>query len=277
MSFTLRWVGATEQELDRVAETRMRCYAHAGRDIDRYKEGIRADPRSTPGDFLLAEQDGIAVGTATALSLTLWMRGAAVPCQGVAYVGTIKTHRRGSTSKSAGAGIATRVMHETLRIARERGEVLSTLMPFRASFYERFGYGLVERRCDWTVPLSVLPAGLFEGVHFYQPADLPELRLCRQRMAERGQCDMERSAAFWDRLLQRLRGWLFCRGPSQRRWPRSRLGLLSACVRKWKGSAQGRRDWLRRHPDPAASAAFPGQPARPVCRRRPDAAGRPAA
>ncbi len=201
MTFTLRWVGASEQELDRVAETRMRCYAHAARELDRFKEGIRADPRGAAGDFLLAEQDGVAVGTATALPLTMWMRGAALPCQGVAYVGTIKTHRRGSSSRSA--GVATRVMHETLRIARERGQVLSALMPFRASFYEHFGYGLVERRCDWSVPLAVLPTGAFEGVHFYEPADLPELRLCRQRMAERGQCDIERSAVMWDFFLKR--------------------------------------------------------------------------
>jgi predicted acetyltransferase len=211
MSFTLRWVGASDQELDLVAETRMRCYAHAAKDLDRYKEGIRADPRGVAGDFLIAEQDGVAVGTATAHSLTMWMRGAALGCQGVAYVGTIKTHRRGSSSRSAGevlssskgAGIATRLMHETLRLARERGEVLSALMPFRASFYEHFGYGLVERRCDWAVPLAVLPAGAFEGVHFYEPADLPELRLCRQRMAERGQCDVERSAAVWDWTIKK--------------------------------------------------------------------------
>jgi predicted acetyltransferase len=201
MSFALRWVGAGEQELDRIAQTRMRCYAHAAKDIDRYRDGVRADPRAAAGDFLLAEHDGVAVGTATSLSLTMWMRGAAFPCQGVAYVGTIKTHRRGSSSRSA--GVATRVMHETLRIARERGEVLSALMPFRASFYEHFGFGLVERRCDWTVPLSVLPAGAFEGVHFFEPADLPELRLCRQRMAQRGQCDVERSASMWDWALKK--------------------------------------------------------------------------
>jgi len=207
MAFTLRWLGTSEQELDRVAETRMRCYAHAARDLERYKEGIRADPRGVAGDFLLAEQDGIAVGTATAHSFTMWMRGAALPCQGVAYVGTIKTHRRGSASRSA--GVATRVMHETLRLARERGQVLSALMPFRASYYEHFGYGLVERRCDWTVPLSVLPAGAFEGVRFYEPADLPELRLCRQRMAERGQCDVERSASMWDWTIKRSEDGFF--------------------------------------------------------------------
>ena len=202
MSITLRWLGSSEEELDRVATTRMRCYAHAARDIERFREGIRADPRARGGDFLLAEESGVGVGTCTSMPLTMWMRGAALPCQGVAYVGTIKTHRRGS-SRASGAGIATRLMHETLRVARERGQVLSALMPFRASFYEHFGYGLVERRADWTLPLSVLPSGAFDGVRFFEPADLPDLRRCRQRVAERGQCDVERSPAMWDLFISK--------------------------------------------------------------------------
>jgi predicted acetyltransferase len=88
-------------------------------------------------------------------------------------------------------------MRETLRIARERGQVISALMPFRASFYEHFGYGLVERRNEWTVPLSVLPHGDADGMRVFDPADLPELMKCRQRAVERGQCDIERHEAGW--------------------------------------------------------------------------------
>src|SRR6185503_13598429 len=104
------------------------------------------------GDYLLADRDGEAVGTTTALSMTIWVRGAALPCQGVAYVGTIKTHRRGGANGEK--GVATQLMFETLRRARERREVVSALMPFRASFYEHFGYGLIERRHEWLVPLT---------------------------------------------------------------------------------------------------------------------------
>lgn len=177
----------------------MRCYAHAGREIEKYKLQIRENPATRPGDFLIAEQDGEAVGTATSLSMTMWVRGAPVACQGVASVGTIKTHRR----RNAGAqGVATQIMWETLRRAREREQVVSALMPFRASFYEHFGYGLVERRCEWTTPLSILPAGSFEGIRFYRDADLPELMHFRQRTVEHGQCDIERPEEVWKYWLK---------------------------------------------------------------------------
>ena len=142
MSLKLRWVGAEDR--DRVAETRMLCYAPARRELSEYVQRLRDDPRTGPGDWLLAEDDGgQAVGTATGIPMTMWVRGSPVPCQGVAHVGTIKTFRRKS-----GAGVATAVMNETLRMARERGFVVSALMPFRGTFYEHFGYGFVERAGD---------------------------------------------------------------------------------------------------------------------------------
>lgn len=198
MPLQLAWVG--QEDLDRVALTRMQCYAHASRDIERFREGIRADVRAKPGDYLLAERDGITVGTTTALSMTMWVRGGAVPCQGVAWVGTVKTHRRRAEGED---GVATRLMRETVRMARERGQAVSALMPFRASFYEHFGYGLVERRNDWTLPLEVLPKGPADGLRFFRQDDLPELARFRQRAVERGQCDIERSPYVWEFLLQR--------------------------------------------------------------------------
>jgi predicted acetyltransferase len=199
MSLTMRWVG--EAEYDRVAEARMLCYAPARRELEGYRQRLRADPRVGPRDCLLAERGGRAVGTATSLSLRTWVRGGAVPCQGVASVGTVPTHRRAGAS-SGEAGVATQVMREVLNQARERGDVVSALMPFRGSFYEHFGYGIIERRLDWTVPLGILPAGSSEGIRYFEPGDLPALVACRQRVAERGQCDIERSPALWQRYVE---------------------------------------------------------------------------
>jgi len=205
MAMELRWVG--EDELDRVGETRTRCYAHGSKDLEGYKQGVRADVRGKPGDFLLAVRNGEAVGTATSLSMTMWVRGGAVTCQGVAWVGTVKTHRRRVSGED---GVATQVMRETLRKARERGQVISALMPFRASFYEHFGYGLVEQRNEWTLPLAVLPHGPFEGIRFYDPRDLSELVAFHQRVIEQGQCDIERSHEAWAATIARAEsGFLF--------------------------------------------------------------------
>src|SRR5438034_1356531 len=122
MSIKLRWVGA--DEADRVAETRFLCYGNAERDRARYRERLLNDSRGKPGDYVLAEVDGRAVGTATSLSLKMWVRGSVIPCQGVAWVGAIKTfRRRGGGDGSPGAASA--VMREVLGKARERGEVVS--------------------------------------------------------------------------------------------------------------------------------------------------------
>jgi predicted acetyltransferase len=193
MAIDLRWVG--ENEMDRVAQTRLRCYAPAAKELEKFKEGIRADARAQPGDFLLAEENGQAVGTTTSMSLNMWVRGGRVPIQGVAYVGTIRTARRGGGAEKK--GIATQLMHATLANARQREQVASALMPFRASFYEHFGYGLAERRTDWTIPLSVIGMGPADVFEYASAADRPAIAACRQRSAERGQCDVETAAAGW--------------------------------------------------------------------------------
>ncbi len=193
MSLELRW--AAEADFDRVAEARLRCYAASPAEFSKYRDNIYSGQRAVIGDHLLAERDGQAVGTATSLSMTMWARGSAFPAQGVADVGTVKTHRRGG--KSNERGIASQVMNELLRKARERGQVVSALMPFRASFYEHFGYGLAERRTEWVVPLSILPHGDFTGFRYATSNDDAQLIAARQRLAERGQCDFQRTIETW--------------------------------------------------------------------------------
>src|SRR3954447_11759266 len=199
----LKMIWADKSQLEDVLLTRVRCYAPAAKEIERYRENMANDRRAKVGDYLLAQgPDGRYVGTTTSLSMRLWARGGVVPCQGVAFVGTVKTARRAASgkpgAKSAGEkGIASQLMFETLRIARERGEVVSALMPFRASFYEHFGYGFAERRTEWTVPLSLLPSMDFAGMRFKEPTDHDEIERCRQRVCQAGQCDIETSHDAW--------------------------------------------------------------------------------
>jgi predicted acetyltransferase len=195
MTLQMRWVG--NEELDRVAQTRWMCYAHARKDLARYKENIHTGPWGKPGDYLLAERNGEAVGTASSYAMMMWVRGAAISCQGVAYVGTIKSARRRGGKEP---GVASSVMREILRIGREREHIVSALMPFRASFYEHFGYGLVERRADWMIPLSVLPASECDGWKFLDAQDRAASAEQWQRSVESGQCDIERSARRWKQL-----------------------------------------------------------------------------
>ena len=230
MPLELRWVDAAAdgEAMDQVALARLRAYAPASADLPAMRDRLRGDPRAAAGDWLLAELDGEPVGTATSLAMATWVRGGHAWCQGVAYVGTSRTHRRsGSVGGTAGEGpagggpaeggerqpgVATRLMRAVLDRARERGQSVSALMPFRNSFYERFGYGAVERRHEWTVPTALLPTGDTGGFRHYAPeTDLDALAACRQRLVCQGQLDIKRTRAAWGALLARhaAGGWFY--------------------------------------------------------------------
>jgi len=102
-------------------------------------------------------------------------------------------------SKGLNTGVATQLMHETLRKARDRREIVSALMPFRASFYEHFGYGLVETRVEWTVPLEIMPRVNCDGLRYVEPADHEAIAALRLRAVQRGQCDIEVARPTMDR------------------------------------------------------------------------------
>ena len=123
MALDMHWIG--ESDYDRLATVRVQCYAPAMSAIEKYRDAIPRDPRGKAGDYLIATRDGLDVGTSTSLSFKMWLRGGCVPCQGVAYVGTIKTHRRGGSKGER--GIASQLMSETLRKAREREEAVTAL------------------------------------------------------------------------------------------------------------------------------------------------------
>lgn len=159
------------------------------KDLPTYRNYVTQDLRAHDGDFLLLERNGEPVGTATSLSMTLHARGGCVPCQGVAWVGTIKTERR--KGRADVRGIASQVMHATLDRAREREEVVSALMPFRASYYEHFGYSIVERRSAWTIPLSILPSELPPAARFFTDDDLPAMAACRTRACRAGHFEID--------------------------------------------------------------------------------------
>src|SRR3569623_446040 len=129
MSMKLRWAG--RESLVAIADVRMRCYGYVPADRENFVKRT-AEDRFADGDVVLFEDNGVVVGTATHLSLEIGSRGGRVPCQGVAWVGTVRSHRR---RRVEGKGVAATVVNALLDRARERGDVATALMPFRSSFY----------------------------------------------------------------------------------------------------------------------------------------------
>ncbi len=194
-SLRIRAVGP--DELDLLARVRGRCYDSTYARAKRHHENLGSPYRwgdLQKGDFLVAERGGRPVGTITSLQGLMSIRGVTMPCQGIAWVGTTHDARR-SSGRGPGSepGIATQLMHRTLAMARERGEVLTALVPFRASFYEHFGYGLSERRALWTIPMSLLPGGYAGGFELLEPGDEALERAiadCRTRQMTRAHGDI---------------------------------------------------------------------------------------
>ncbi|HEX8325318.1 MAG TPA: GNAT family N-acetyltransferase [Tepidisphaeraceae bacterium] len=151
MSLHATWLG--RESIERIADVRLRCYGNGPADRKSYLDRT-ANDRFDDGDVLVLSDDTGDVATATSLSLSVNVRGTALPCQGVAWVGTVRSHRR---RKIDGRGLASRVMDAMLYRSRERRQAVSMLAPFRVSFYESFGYGVIERQHTWTIPLSTLP------------------------------------------------------------------------------------------------------------------------
>jgi predicted acetyltransferase len=92
-------------------------------------------------------------------------------------------------------------MSHLLKIGRDRQQVVSALMPFRASFYEHFGYGLAERRAVWTIPMDCLPRSTQRedggGFRYATAADLPALLQCGLHSTRAGRCDLEKTRESW--------------------------------------------------------------------------------
>ncbi|MBC7784152.1 MAG: GNAT family N-acetyltransferase [Burkholderiales bacterium] len=203
MTLGFDWRGRSERE--RIAEIRWRCYGSRGGTRERFGAEVTT-ARMEDGDVLIASADGQDVGTATSLSMHMHIRGKRVPCQGVAWVGTSKSHRRraGSEGSKNERGIASQIMEKVVAKGRERGQSVSALMPFRTSFYEHFGYGLVEYQNIWTIPLELLPQAPTDGWRFGAASDKPAMVACRARQATAGHCDVETSAAGIDEWFQSL-------------------------------------------------------------------------
>lgn len=98
------------------------------------------EPERTLGAF----DDGRCVGTFRSFAQRLTaVGGAAVPADAITNVSVTATHRR--------RGLLGRMMARDLAAARERGDVVATLIAAEYPIYGRYGFGPAARVARWTV------------------------------------------------------------------------------------------------------------------------------
>ncbi|MEJ2184402.1 MAG: GNAT family N-acetyltransferase [Gemmatimonadota bacterium] len=142
----------------------------------------------------VADEDGV-VGAYKLLRLTQYITGAALPTAGLAAVAVSHSHRR--------QGLGRQLCGHALRSARERGDVLSALYPFRPAFYHALGWGLVARLHRHRFRTATLPEGprRRRPVRLAGPEDLARIAACYGRVAERSNGPLRRDEALWHNRL----------------------------------------------------------------------------
>lgn len=136
--------------------------------LDKVREDYRRRMRYLEhATSLVAEEDGKAVAAVGAYPMRQNVRGAVLDMAGVSSVASLPASRR--------KGYVRRLLTELLGRMREQGCAVSTLYPFRPSFYERFGFvGMPRRRrvsfAPGGIPQVTLP-GEVEQVWFGEGFD----------------------------------------------------------------------------------------------------------
>ncbi|MCO5214834.1 MAG: GNAT family N-acetyltransferase [Thermomicrobiales bacterium] len=96
----------------------------------------------------LSYVDDVAIAKVAIVPMTTNVRNTVIPMGGISGVASMPAARRG--------GHVRELLHRAIRDMHEQGEAVSTLYPFKTSYYEKFGYA------GWQAPvwLHVNPAAL---------------------------------------------------------------------------------------------------------------------
>lgn len=138
----------------------------------------------------ILEDSGRLAGAFKAYYLTQYLGGVGVPMLGLAAVATAPTARR--------RGVGRAICRAALRIGRERGDLVSTLYPFRPSFYRALGWGAAGELYSFRFSPQSLPS--YEEVSRVRAAveeDTPDLAAVYARVAARSNGLIERAPGTW--------------------------------------------------------------------------------
>jgi predicted acetyltransferase len=141
----------------------------------------------------IAEQAGRTVGAFRAFALTQHMHGTVYPMMGLAAVAVDETARR--------RGIGRQLCSHAVHAARERGDVLSVLYPFRPLFYETLGWGMSGELHIYRFRPESLRHQACAEVRHGTADDTQRIAECYERVAERTNGMLRRSPRVWSHHL----------------------------------------------------------------------------
>lgn len=137
------------EEVSAVTTLLMNSFPTPGRDRA-FWEGLMLDsPFGGPESWWVGEDGGRPVAFCLLHRFRQWMGGVPIPVMGLGGVAISPDHRR--------RGLANRMVEAGFRHALERGDVASSLYPFRITFYQGLGYGEIGEVQQFVLPPSAFP------------------------------------------------------------------------------------------------------------------------
>lgn len=197
----LRYRAARRTDLETLVDLSLRAYRVSSAESRR--DFFSDHPRFSLRDVRVGELDGELVAALVLYPLHAHVRGVKLPATGIGSVAVSPEHRR--------RGIGEALVRAALREMRQRGDALSLLYAFRADFYRRFGWGVIETPQLLSAPPSVLPASdAARRVRRMRIPDRPLVQALYDRWAsERGHFALARRPEWWEHRLWGYEGeWI---------------------------------------------------------------------
>ena len=177
----------TDDDLARLAEVFSRVY-NSGNPVE--VDELRKKPYAC---YLGTLGDDTACGFAL-FDFMAMVRGAVVPCGGIAAVGVLPEHRRGGVGKG--------LMEFAVREMASRGQPLSSLYAFREPFYRKFGYEVAGKRIKIKAPVERLRGDADAlPIRKLGPTDWKEIDACYRQFANSRSGLNLRDDQLWHRVL----------------------------------------------------------------------------
>lgn len=141
------------------------------------------------------KRDGNVVGGFGMLETDCILRGATVPCGGIAAVAVAPEARS--------QGVAAEMMRAAAREYKERGYALGSLYAFRESYYRKFGYEVCGTRLEIDVANQAFPKfrTLLPVTRLNGSAGPGQILDCYKAYASRFNGCTSRQGKLWDRIL----------------------------------------------------------------------------
>lgn len=194
MPESLHFRFAREDEIPAVGRVASHSFPGPSRTPAWWDEQLR-EPRYGGSMPFVGEADGRLIATCLLHPMRQYVGGVALPCAGVGTVAISPAHRRQRH--------AAELMVAAMRAARERGDVVSSLYPFRSSFYRRLGYGDAGAALQWQVPPAALAdAPERHGVEMLESAaGRADAAALYERWASAQTGQMQRNEQVWTHLF----------------------------------------------------------------------------